>query len=125
MKLLEERDRNPREGVERGINRKGLGRKIPSLVGDVKKPNLSMDNMSGLSAEIEDLDKLNTSQFIFAHYFYNKYLPSIPPVKIVTNQVSQPVGTDYGYSLRSGVMSKTSPGLNLSQNPQQKFRHVS
>ena len=129
MKLLEERDRNVGGEVARGINRKGIGRKIPSLVGDFKKTNLSVDNMSALSAEIEDLDKLKTSQFIFAQK--NKLdnlvnfpppplLPrnptSIPLVKTLPSQVPQPVSSARSYNLRSGVISKPSPGLNMSQD---------
>merc|ERR1719508_276183 len=85
--------------------------------------------MSALSSEIEDLDKLNTSQFIFAQKNKLEKLikfppppllprnpPSIPPVQVVASQVSQPVSTGRDYNLRSSAVSQSSPGSNLSQD---------
>ena len=129
MKLLQERDKNAREqsgrdGVLKPKKKERACKKIDSPINDFKRTNRSVDNMSALSAEIEDLSKLATSQFLFAQknkleLMVNSPLSSRqPPPFAVSFRKSKPV-TAQSYNLRSSqVVVKPPPALlvNISQD---------
>jgi len=127
MKLLQERDRNAqcgRDGVVKP-KKEGVGKKMFSPSNDAKMNNRSMDNMSALSAEIEDLSKMDTSQFLFAQknkleQIVNSSLSTRQPHLVADlGKKSKPVSAS-SYNLRSSVVvAKTPPPpplLNISQD---------
>jgi len=131
MKLLQERDRNAR-GPSRRDNPAvpGMSGKFSSSVLNFKSTNLSVDNMSALSAEIEDLSKLDTSQFLFTQKnklekLVNSPLsssrqPSVvnPEAKVFTPKAAPvlPVSAP-SYNLSSGqVKSVPAFVMNISQD---------
>jgi len=127
MKLLQERDRNAQSGRDGVLRPKkgGAGKKVFSPINDFKTLNRSVDNMSALSAEIEDLSKMDTSQFLFAQknkleQMVNSSLSTRqpPPIREPGKKKSKPVAVP-SYNLRSSqVVAKTPPGplVNISQD---------
>jgi len=131
MKLLQERDRNARgqNGRDSPVRPVKPG-KLSSPVHDYKTTNLSVDNMNALSAEIEDLSKLDTSQFLFAQKnkleklvnspLLSSRQPSVvnPKAKVFTPKAAHPPVSAPGYNLRSSQVVKTDPVfvMNISQD---------
>jgi len=128
MKLLQERDKNARgQSVRDGVlkpKKEGAGKKMFNPKSDSKTTNRSVDNMSALSAEIEDLSMISTSQFIFSQKnklekLVNSPLSSRQPpptadlAKGFISKKSKPVVTAPSYNLRSSQVVPKSPPAPL------------
>ena len=102
--------------------------KFSSSVHDFKTTNLSGDNVNALSAEIEDLSKLETSQFLFAQKNKLEKLVSSPlsarqsrvdpKAKVSTPKTANPLVSVPSYNLRSSQVAQTAPVfvMNISQD---------